>query len=81
MFDVERVFSQRNPQTGLMEWFFFAREGVFGPFSNKEKSTEELNAFIKNCIKNGDDGGRKAGVKNVKLSLVPMREFAFKRKE
>lgn len=79
MFTSDRIFCQSNPKTGIPEWFFSAREGFFGPFSTKEKATQELNAFIQNCIKTGDDGGRKKGKKADKLSLVPMHDFAFKR--
>lgn len=58
MFEIERTFSSRNPETGLMDWFFSAREGIYGPYSSKEKATEELVKFIQYCIETGDDGGR-----------------------
>ena len=79
MFQADRVFSCRNPKTGLIEWFFSAREGNFGPFRDRVTASRELDAFIKNCIKNKEDGGRKAENKSAKLSLVPMNEYAFKR--
>jgi hypothetical protein len=81
MFQAERIYNQRNPKTGLIEWFFFAREGHFGPFSSKETATKELNAFINHCVKNDNDGGRKSGKKNLKLSLEPMHDFVFKRRD
>ena len=79
MFQADRVFSCRNPKTGLIEWFFSAREGNFGPFRDKVIATKELDAFIKHCIITKDDGGRSAGNKNANLGLVPMSEFAYKR--
>jgi hypothetical protein len=79
MFKADRVFCQSNPQTGRIEWFFSAREGIYGPFVDKARAAHELDAFIKSCIKNADDGGRKAGKNTDKLSLVPMHDFALKR--
>ncbi len=81
MFKADRVFSQSNPKTGLAEWFFSAREGIFGPFNSKAVATQELNAFIQHAIKTGDDGGRKTGKKTNKLTLVPMNDFAYKREK
>lgn len=80
MFEAERIFSSRNPQTGALEWFFMAREGNFGPYRDKITASKELDAFIKNCVKNGDDGGRK-GKNNAKLSLLPMNDFSYKREK
>ena len=80
MFKADRVFSHRNPKTGLIEWFFSAREGNFGPFRDRVTAAKELDAFVKHCIETNDDGGRKSGNnKAVKLSLVPQNDFAFKR--
>ncbi|MBL1264357.1 DUF6316 family protein [Methylomicrobium sp. RS1] len=81
MFRAERIYSQSNPKTGMIEWFFSAREGNFGPFDSKEIATKELQAFINLCIKNGDDGGRGGGGKSKKLSLEPVHDFVFKRRE
>ena len=60
MFNISRHFSQRNNQTGLMEWFFIARaqEGVFGPFHSEKLAEQALKDFIKLNIKMNDDGGR-----------------------
>ncbi|MGR8930965.1 MAG: DUF6316 family protein [Gammaproteobacteria bacterium] len=80
MFQVERVFSSRNPQTGQIEWFFMAREGNFGPFRDKATAQKELDAFVKNCIKTGEDGGRSGDTKKkTKLTLLPMNDYALKR--
>ena len=48
--EIDRTFSFPNP-TGLMEWFFNAREGVFGPYRSKNEASLTLKAFIKHCIK------------------------------
>jgi len=80
VFRAERIYSQSNPVTGVKEWYFSAREGNFGPFCSKENATKELQAFISNCIKNGDDGGR-SGHKTKKLGLEPMYDFVVKRRE
>ncbi len=61
MFEPERTFSQRNNQTGLVEWFFSAREGVLGPFQTKEQAKKSIAEFIQHNIKNNDDGGRSSG--------------------
>lgn len=45
MFEIERVYGQYNDVTGLTEWFFPAREGVFGPFANKETALRALEEF------------------------------------
>ncbi|WP_036281702.1 hypothetical protein [Methylomicrobium lacus] len=84
MFYAERVYTQRNPTTGIMEWFFLAREGNFGPYRSKEEAKERLSKFICFCIMNNDDGGRGAGKNNglqLSLHLEPVPEFSFKRRE
>ncbi len=58
MFAADRVFSQRNGKTGLVEWFFNAREGVFGPYNSKEIATKTLHEFVEKCKAAYDDGGR-----------------------
>lgn len=68
MFEAERVYNQRNPTTGVTEWFFLAREGYFGPYVSKEAAQKQLSAFICYCVKNGDDGGRQSGKKAPRLS-------------
>lgn len=68
MFEAERVYNQRNPTTGITEWFFLAREGYFGPYVSKEAAQNQLAAFISYCVKNGDDGGRKTGKNAPRLS-------------
>ena len=81
MFRAARVFSQRNPETGLIEWFFSAREGSCGPFRDMQSAAKALEAFIQNRKKYKDDGGRKIGDKKGQLSLEPMIDFVSKRKD
>ncbi|WP_027149951.1 hypothetical protein [Methylobacter tundripaludum] len=71
MFEGDRTFCQRNVETGLMEWFFSAREGVYGPFLDKEKAAKALDKFIKFNAETFDDGGR-SSKSQVKLSLTPL---------
>ncbi|MFM8333794.1 MAG: hypothetical protein ACKN9T_19140 [Candidatus Methylumidiphilus sp.] len=58
MFGVDRIFSERNGATGLVEWFFMAREGIFGPYPSKELSTARMHEFTAKCRAANDDGGR-----------------------
>ncbi len=58
MFELDRTFYQRNAETGLMEWFFYAREGVYGPFLDKETAAKALEKFCKFNVETSDDGGR-----------------------
>jgi hypothetical protein len=70
VFGAARIFSQISNETGLSEWFFMAREGVFGPYQSKEVMLKALNDFVEHKIKTTDDGGRSAG--KHKLSLEPL---------
>jgi len=74
MTEKQRVFCRDNITTGLTEWFFPAREGTFGPFGSKEIAETELDAFVKNCIKNHNDGGRRFGNKSANSSPEPLRK-------
>ncbi len=58
MFEPHRIFSQSNPTTGVIEWFFYAREGLFGPYPSKEQAVFSLNDFIQARTNAGEDGGR-----------------------
>lgn len=71
MFELDRTFCQLNTKTGLREWFFSAREGLYGPFPSKEKAEMELKKFIQFNVVNASDGGRNPK-SNAKLSLVPL---------
>ncbi len=59
-FEADRTFSVQNQKTGLVEWYFQAREGNAGPFTTKARATEKLNEFKALCIKTNDAGGRHA---------------------
>jgi hypothetical protein len=72
MFELDRTYSQRNMRTGLMEWYFNAREGIFGPYDTKKMAEEELRIFVERRKLSGDDGGRSEAKKNDKLSLAPI---------
>lgn len=71
MFDIERIYGQHNDRTGLTDWFFPAREGVFGPFTSKAAASQALEEFKRDCIVNDNDGGRNSNVCS-KLSLLPL---------
>lgn len=68
MYEIDRICCQRNTQTGLMEWFFDAHQGVYGPFSSKEKAVKSLEKL--------KDVDRKSNG-NVKLSLVPLDDAIY----
>ncbi|CAG1020353.1 hypothetical protein DOJK_00278 [Patescibacteria group bacterium] len=81
MFELDRTFCQRNMKTGLMEWFFYAREGIFGPYHSKEMAQKELKEFIERHAASGDDGGRSGKVKkdgSLHLTLAPLDEAKVK---
>jgi len=71
MFQPDRLFSQRNPATGLIEWYFHAREGTFGPYGAKDAAKKILDEFVALRIASNDDGGRGAR-QSIKLSLEAM---------
>ncbi len=77
MFELDRTFCQRNAGTGLMEWFFNAREGTFGPFENKKIALSELKVFTDRRQVTDDDGGRSKVKKKNSLSLAPMTQLAL----
>jgi len=79
VFKVERIYCQCNFKTGSNEWFFVAREGVFGPYVSKVIAQKALTEMIKHCMDNADDGGRNQG-KASKLSLVPDDRFETQKK-
>ncbi|MDD5036316.1 MAG: hypothetical protein PHE55_16340 [Methylococcaceae bacterium] len=58
LFEASRIFSHRNCETGRIEWFFHAREGVIGPYESVDKATQMMVDFIETCKKLGSDGGR-----------------------
>jgi hypothetical protein len=72
MFELDRTFCQSNSDTGLMEWYFNAREGVYGPYRTKQIAEKELKIFINRHKINNDDGGRKSGKKPLQLFTMPL---------
>lgn len=79
MFRLDRTFSQRSEKTGLMEWFFNAREGTYGPYPSKELAAKGLKEFIDYHKQRGSDGGRSSNATN-KLSILPL-EFTLVAKQ
>jgi len=55
-----------------MEWFFNAREGIFGPYNTKKMAEEELHIFTERRKLAEDEGGRNKAKKKDKLTLAPM---------
>lgn len=72
MFQHNRMFTDRDPGTGLMKWFFESREGVMGPFDSEKIANTELQRHIDYSKRNGIDGGRKLGLSDqaAKLELM-----------
>jgi len=62
MFQHNRIFTDRDPGTGRMKWFFESREGVMGPFDSEINANTELQRHIDYSKRNGIDGGRKLGL-------------------
>jgi len=69
MFQPDRLFSQRNSISGVVEWFFHAREGTFGPYDAKLAAKKILDEFVALRVASHDDGGRGARKKSLHLSL------------
>ena len=78
MFQVDRVFSEKVATSGATQWFFLTREGVVGPYSSKEKASDELKQFIARCVQSGSTGGRSNGSKELILNdsvrSIPMND-------
>ncbi|MDP3009024.1 MAG: hypothetical protein Q8N30_08140 [Methylococcales bacterium] len=73
MFELDRTFSQRCAETGLMKWYFNAREGIFGPYDTKQMALDGLNIFVERRVLAEDDGGRGKAIKDDgKLAMVPI---------
>jgi hypothetical protein len=73
MFKPSRIFSYINPQTGVTEWYFQAREGNMGPYASKAQAEGMLKDFVARCMANGNDGGRDGNIFG--LSLAPMSPY------
>ncbi len=55
---LNRTSCRMNTKTGLLEYFFDAREGIYGPFFSEEQTAQALEEFVKFNIEFNDDGGR-----------------------
>ena len=69
MFQADRVFFQCSLATGLVEWFFLAREGTFGPYPSQQVSREMLSEFVARNKAANNDGGRAAAAASSMLRL------------
>lgn len=58
MFSTNRLFRERNPATGSMDWFFMAREGTMGPYASRKIAETALAEFKERCMRLGSTGGR-----------------------
>ncbi len=72
MFELDRTFSERCAETGLMKWYFNAREGIYGPYNTKQMALEGLNIFVERRKLAEDDGGRNAVKNKNKLAMLPI---------
>jgi hypothetical protein len=70
MFALDRIFSQRDPGTGLMEWYFDAREGLMGPYRTEGTGRKALEAHLEHCRRCQLDGGRRLGLRAPRLELA-----------
>lgn len=75
MFKIDRIFSYFNRDSGLTDWFFNAREGIYGPYSSEEEASKFLKEFIKKNIALCDDGGR-INPEQKRFSLIPKENSA-----
>ncbi len=53
-----RIFTLHDKETNTIEWYFYAREGVVGPFLSLKESEKALEIFVSLNIMFNDDGGR-----------------------
>lgn len=54
----DRIFQGRSTFPGLEEWFYRTREGIAGPYFNRDDAAVALRCFVKYCQDNGLTGGR-----------------------
>lgn len=62
MFRGECYFAQRSARNGIMEWFFYSREGVQGPYPSKAVAISSREAYGAWCREQGIHGGRQPPV-------------------
>ena len=75
MFEIDRIFSYFNRDSGLTDWFFNAREGIYGPYSSKEEASKFLKKFSKKRMVECDDGGRSNPEQKL-FSIIPKENSA-----
>lgn len=64
MFRSDCYFAQRNADTGVMEWFFYSREGIQGPFPSKAIAHLVRERYVAFCRAGGFDGCRRLRIFN-----------------
>ena len=53
-----RMFQERNRETGDFEWFLESREGIMGPYESKDLVKLALVRHKERCHRDRLDGGR-----------------------
>jgi hypothetical protein len=69
MFKADRVFSERNPTTGTIKWYFASREGIMGPYETKQIAQCALMDYKAKCMHSGSTGGRDTGGKEANVQV------------
>ncbi len=65
MSDVDRFFCQEEGAHAVTQWYFYAREGILGPFDTKEIAHSSLQRHIDHCREHGLNGGRTSGLDTI----------------
>jgi hypothetical protein len=53
VFEVDRIYSVRSPDSALTEWYFLVRDGRRGPYSSINIARIALNEYVSSCVKDG----------------------------
>lgn len=69
MFNVDRIYSQNSPKSGMTQWYFQAREGNIGPYRSRQQAETMLKKFIQSCLETGQTGGRDGATQKPGLQL------------
>lgn len=80
MFKPDRIFSAQQQKTGMMEWYFQAREGNIGPYETREQADAMLQKFIATCIELGHTGGREQKDQSTSTALQVQNFLNFEAK-
>jgi len=69
----DRIYAERDTETGELVWFFYTREGEFGYYSSEDLARESLIRHIERCKQNNLDGARAFELSRTK----PVVQFGF----